>query len=184
MSINLRRPADGRAYLVRGFNVSAFFEVLAEVVEARKVSWKVLAQEIGVSPATLMRRGCGRCPDGATLAALSAWAGLNPADFVVAAESGIKTNSLVAISGVLRSDPTLEPKAVQGLEGIIRAAYASFAQIKRDIALARAARHEAVAPLFGPNGESDDRSGFRDQPFRVVNRANVEDVRGVAILPG
>ena len=121
-----RGTSGGEAYVVRGFNVSAFFEVVAEIVATRNSNWKLLAKEIGVSPSTLSRRGRGRCPDAATLAALSAWAGLNPADFVVASKRRTATNSLAAISGVLRSDPDLAPNAVQALETIIRVAYASM----------------------------------------------------------
>ena len=130
-ALRARGASDGEAYVVRGFNVSAFFEVVAELVAARNTNWKALAKELGVSPSTLSRRGRGRCPDAATLAGLSAWAGLNPADFVVASQSRATTNSLAAISGVLRSDPCLAPNAVQALETIIRVAYASMERSRR-----------------------------------------------------
>ena len=148
MTTSLRAggTSDGEAYVVRGFNVSAFFEVIVEVIAARNSNWKSLAKEVGVSPSTLSRRGRGRCPDAATLAALSAWAGLNPADFVVASKSRVTANSLAAISGVLRSDPALAPNAVQALETIIRAAYASMERSGRTNApLARAAEPLAQA---------------------------------------
>jgi len=138
-SLRARKTGNGEAYVVRGFNVSAFFEVVAEVVAARNSNWKLLAKEIGVSPSTLSRRGRGRCPDAATLAALSAWAGLNPADFVVAPKSRTGTNPLAAISGVLRSDPDLAPSAVQALETIIRVAYASMERSRRTNAPAESA---------------------------------------------
>jgi hypothetical protein len=125
--MDFRKRVDGRVQVTKGFNVSAFFQVLGEVVAARKSNWKLLAKEIGLSPSTLSRMGQGRCPDAATLAALSAWAGLNPADFVAPA-NGRRTSSLAAISGVLRSDPNLEPKAMQALDAIIRAVYAGFEQ--------------------------------------------------------
>ena len=122
------RAADGRAYLVKGFNVSAFFEVLGEVLSARRLTWWMLARQIGVSAATLSRSRHGRCPDATTLAALSAWSGLNPADFVIGPLNGNAATPLPAISGVLRSDPALAPHAVQALEAIIHLAYASFEQ--------------------------------------------------------
>src|SRR5215468_7825786 len=131
VSLRARGTGDGEAYVVKGFNVSAFFEVVAEVVAARNTNWKLLAKEVGVSPSTLSRRGRGRCPDAATLAALSAWAGLNPADFVVASKRRTAANPLAAISGVLRSDPDLAPNAVQALETIIRVAYASMERSRR-----------------------------------------------------
>jgi len=146
-SMRARASGDGEAYVVRGFNVSAFFEVVAEVVAARNSNWKLVAKEIGVSPSTLSRRDRGRCPDAATLAALSAWAGLNPADFVVASKRRTATNPLAAISGVLRSDPDLAPNAVQALETIIRVAYASMARSRRTPAAEHAS--EPLAELQG-----------------------------------
>ena len=130
-ALRARGTDDGEAYVVRGFNVSAFFEVVAELVAARNTNWRVLAKELGVSPSTLSRRDRGRCPDAATLAALSAWAGLNPADFVVASRNRATANSLAAISGLLRSDPCLAPNAVQALETIIRVAYQSMERSRR-----------------------------------------------------
>lgn len=120
------RFADGQAHLVKGFNVSAFYEVLAAVVVDRRSTWRLLARETGVSGATLRRLAQGRCPNAATLTALSAWADLNPADFVVTAQNEMP--GLAAISAVLESDPNLEPAAARDLETIIYLAYAGFRQ--------------------------------------------------------
>jgi transcriptional regulator with XRE-family HTH domain len=123
-----RRFADGRTYLAKGFNVSTFYEVLADVVASRKTTWRLLARETGVRPATLKRIAKGGYPDAATLAILSAWANLNPADFVVTAPNRGPPHSLTEISNVLKSDPNLEPAAARDLETIIYLAYASFRQ--------------------------------------------------------
>ena len=147
-ALRTRVTTGGEAYVVRGFNVSAFFEVIAEVAAARNTNWKSLAKELGVSPSTLSRRGRGRCPDAATLAALSAWAGLNPADFVVASNQRRTANPLAAISGVLRTDPCLAPNAVQALETIIRVAYASIERSSRTDAPAERTS-EPLAELQG-----------------------------------
>lgn len=187
-SMDSRKSVDGRAHVTKGFNVSAFFEVLAEVVAARKSNWKLLAKEIGLSPSTLSRRGQGRCPDAATLAALSAWAGLNPADFVVTPANGRRTSSLAAISGVLRSDPNLEPKAVQALEAIIRVVYASFEQTTRDISLPGAA--DPTAPLIKlpaqhranlaasriHSSEPSGSLGLQPQPLLLRRRRSKQDI--------
>src|SRR5215472_16582814 len=99
------RTLVGRAHVVKGFNVTAFFEDLAEVVAVRNSNWELLAKEIGVIPSTLTQRAGGRCPDAGTLAALSAWAGLNPANFVHVSKSVNAAISLAAISRLLRCDP-------------------------------------------------------------------------------
>ncbi len=120
------RFADGRAHLSNGFNVSAFYEVLAAVMASRKTTWRSLARETEVPEGTLRRLARGGCPDATALAALSAWANLNPADFVVPAPNRLPT--LAAIASVLQSDPKLERAAARDLETIVYLAYAGFRQ--------------------------------------------------------
>ena len=68
----------------KGFNGDAFYRSLEATVSARGINWKQVAAETGVSASTLTRMAQGRKPDAASLAALSAWAGINPSDFVEA----------------------------------------------------------------------------------------------------
>ena len=126
----LSRPnGDKRSERVRGFDAEAYYGALAQIVHAQKISWRQVARETGITPSTLTRMAQGRRPDAASLAVLSAWAGLNPADFVdnprcVADTKPRSTrDSLNAISGVLRSDPNLPPEAARALEDIIHVAY-------------------------------------------------------------
>lgn len=65
------------------WDAAAFYEALARAVAARGKTWKRVAQETGVSASTLSRMADGRRPDAASLAALSAWSGLNPAQFML-----------------------------------------------------------------------------------------------------
>lgn len=120
---------DKRSDRVRGFDAEAYYSALAQIVRAQRISWRQVARETGITPSTLTRMAQGRRPDAASLAVLSAWAGLNPADFVenpryVADTKHHSTrDSLHAISGVLRSDPNLPPEAARALEDIIHVAY-------------------------------------------------------------
>ena len=122
------RLLSGGVHPTKGFNASAFYEVLAQVVTAREVTWRELGRQTGITPSTLSRMAHGAWPDAAGLAALSAWANLNPADFVVKPLDEARGDSLGAICTVLRSDPNLEPTAAQALEAIIGVAYARFTQ--------------------------------------------------------
>jgi hypothetical protein len=63
------------------FDADGFYGDLARVVTVRGVKWKTVSQETGVSQSTLSRMAVGRRPDAASLAALSAWAGINPANY-------------------------------------------------------------------------------------------------------
>ena len=119
----------------KGFDAKAFYDALAQVVQARKVSWRRVARETGVSSSTLTHMAQGRGPDAASLAALSAWAGLSPADFVdTSTERVVKRaikrglEPLDVISSLLRADPDLLPEEAETLEQIIRLAYSRFKQ--------------------------------------------------------
>lgn len=107
----------------KGFNGNAFYRALATTVEARSKNWKQVAAETGVSASTLARMAQGRKPDAASLAALSAWAGLNPSDFVHAPYKATRPEPIAQISTLLRTDPNLDAQAAEAVEAIVRAAY-------------------------------------------------------------
>jgi len=107
----------------KGFNGEAYYRALEATVSARRKNWKQVAAETGVSASTLTRMAQGRKPDAASLAALSAWAGLNPSDFVQAAYKVARPESLAQISTLLRGDPNLDSEGAEAVEAIVRAAY-------------------------------------------------------------
>jgi transcriptional regulator with XRE-family HTH domain len=107
----------------KGFDSAGFYRSLEATVQARSVTWKQVASDTGVSASTLTRMSQGRQPDAASLAALSAWAGLNPSDFVEADFKLPRTESIAQISTLLRSDPNIDVDSAEALEAIVRAAY-------------------------------------------------------------
>lgn len=107
----------------KNFDANAFYEALADTVEARKSTWKAVSQATGVSATTLTRMAQGRSPDAASQAALAAWAGLNPADFVTLPGRRPTKEPLAAALTLLRADPNLKPEAVTALEAVIKATY-------------------------------------------------------------
>src|SRR6266576_2054235 len=104
-------PAEGK-----GFDGDAFYRALEATVVARSKTWKQVAAETGVGASTLTRMAQGRKPDAASLAALSAWAGLNPSDFVQAPYKTPGPEALAQISTLLRSDPNLDTEAAEAME--------------------------------------------------------------------
>jgi hypothetical protein len=72
----------------------------------------------------------GRRPDAASLAALSAWAGLNPSDFVHAPYRALHAESMAQISSLLRADPNLDKESAEAVEAILRAAYERMRKAK------------------------------------------------------
>jgi len=107
----------------KGFNGDAFYRALETTVTARSTTWKQVAADTGVSALTLTRMAQGRGPDAASLAALSAWAGLNPSDFVDAPYKGSRPEAISQISTLLRTDPNLDAQSAEAVEAIVKAAY-------------------------------------------------------------
>lgn len=72
----------------KDFDIELFTRRFRACAEMRGKSMKDVSAETGVSETTLSRmRNEGRKPDAASLAALSAWAGINPAECVKPADS-------------------------------------------------------------------------------------------------
>lgn len=110
----------------KGFDADRFYKALSATVAARQVTWKQVSSETGVSASTLSRMSSGRQPDAGSFAALSAWSGLNPSDFV---EGGRRHAEPIAMVGkLLREDPNLDSQGADALEAIILAAYERFRQ--------------------------------------------------------
>jgi len=141
-----RAPKDDKR-----FNAEAYFNALSSVVEARKVPWTQVSRETGVTTSTLSQMTVGRRPDAASLAVLSAWAGLNPAHFVRKLKKGVP-GSLDSISDVLIADPSLRPKAACALDRIIRLAYDVLTKRRGDRSV-----------LFDPMSETPTRSSKKVQ---------------------
>jgi transcriptional regulator with XRE-family HTH domain len=116
----------------KGFDGDAFYRALEGTVGRRGKNWKQVASETGVSASTLARMAQGRRPDAASLAALSAWSGLNPSDFVDAPYKTRPREPLTQISSLLRSDPNLDAQGAAAVEAIVRAAYERLRKIDAD----------------------------------------------------
>jgi transcriptional regulator with XRE-family HTH domain len=105
----------------RPFDNDAFFAALDATRRARDLSWRQIARETNVSPSTLTRVGQGKRPDVDSFAALAAWAGLDPEDFIPKSER--PAEPLSEISLLLRRDPNLSPEAAAALDEMLKATY-------------------------------------------------------------
>jgi transcriptional regulator with XRE-family HTH domain len=65
------------------FNFEKFYQAVNAKRTARSASWRQVAREVGIGKSTLARMSQNKRPDADGLAALSYWAQLNPADFVI-----------------------------------------------------------------------------------------------------
>lgn len=105
----------------RSFDSQGFFLALNAARESRDVTWKELASQAGVSASTLTRVGQGKRPDVDSFAALVAWAGLKPGDFITA--TPLESEPLAEIAVLLRRDPNLNDDATAALDELLKATY-------------------------------------------------------------
>ena len=108
------------------FDVAALHAALDSERRSRRLTWKDVAAQSGVSASTLTRLSQGRQPDVNSLAALTAWLGMS-ADHFMRAETVDQfgaAGSLAQISSIIHRDPNLNPEGVVALEELIRAMYA------------------------------------------------------------
>ncbi len=115
------------------FDVAALHAAMDGQRRSRRLTWKDVATESGVSAVTLTRLSQGCQPDVNSLAALTAWLGM-AADHFMRSESVARLgapSSLDQISSIIHRDPRLNPDGVTALKEMIKAAYARL-RIDRD----------------------------------------------------
>lgn len=106
------------------FDTEAFYAAIDAQRQSRKLTWKQVATQSGVSASTLTRMAQGRSPDVDGLAALLAWSGLNADAFIHDQEKERgEPETLAMISTYLRSDPRLSPESARALDELIKATY-------------------------------------------------------------
>ena len=108
------------------FDVTALHAAMDSERRSRRLTWKDVASESGVSASTLTRLSQGRQPDVNSLAALTAWLGMSADHFMrggQVAQFGA-ASPLAEISSIIHRDPHLSPEGDAALEELIRATYA------------------------------------------------------------
>lgn len=105
------------------FDAEAFYQALEAARQARRLTWKQVASESGVSASTLTRMAQGKRPDVDGLAALAAWSGLSADDYVRSSEARPAPEPLALITTYLRGDKNLSPEAATALDELIKVTY-------------------------------------------------------------
>lgn len=105
------------------FDASAFFSALDAQRISKKLNWKQVAADSGVSASSLTRMAQGKRPDVDSLAALVAWAGLNADDFIRESDEKTQAEPLAMIATYLHADKNLSEEGATALEELIKATY-------------------------------------------------------------
>jgi transcriptional regulator with XRE-family HTH domain len=106
------------------FDCEGFYSALDDIRRTKNISWKKVADQSKVSASTLTRMGQGKLPDADSLTMLSAWASLNPADFVTDEDlKARETETLPKMMALLRADPNLTDDAINAIQEVLTVAY-------------------------------------------------------------
>lgn len=113
-------------------DVPIFYAVINQTRQSQGLSWRGLAQRLGITPSTFTRMAQGRRPDSDTFAVLVAWLGMPAEDFLkrrdVASED---PDPMGMISLYLRSARNVRPEDAKALEEIIGAAYRALVKNRK-----------------------------------------------------
>ncbi len=106
------------------FDGDAFFSAVDAQRQAKKLTWKKVAEQAKVPASTLTRMSQGRRPDIDSLAALCSWAGLAAENFYIGEAGRIaEAEPLTVVTAHFRADPKLSPEGAKALEALIKTAY-------------------------------------------------------------
>lgn len=107
------------------FDVDALHAALDGERIARRLTWKDVSAECGVSASTLTRLSQGKRPDVDSLTALTHWIGVSADRFMGIPQKGFGGASpLAQISSLLRDDPNLSKDAATALDELVKSTYA------------------------------------------------------------
>ena len=105
-------------------NVDALYGALNAKREAKGLSWRAVAKDIGVSPSLLSRIGNGYRPDADGFVTLVTWLGMSAENFMMTEQKAAETAQpeLVAqLAPLLRASKDLDENDVKYLEDVIQA---------------------------------------------------------------
>jgi transcriptional regulator with XRE-family HTH domain len=108
------------------FDAEKFIATLDNTRQARRATWRKVADEAGVSASTLTRLSQGKRPDVDSLGALAHWAGVQTDIFYTSDIPARTTEPLAQAMGYLRADPNLGEEGANALEAILRVTYEQF----------------------------------------------------------
>ena len=108
-----------RSRVKGNFDGEAFYEALNSQRLARRLTWKDVADQSGISASTLTRMAQGKRPDVDELAALLKWSSLKAEDFIEKPDGGT-AEPLARMTAIIRTDARLSATNKRTLEGVLQ----------------------------------------------------------------
>jgi transcriptional regulator with XRE-family HTH domain len=105
------------------FDSDAFYEALENIRNIKKLTWRKVADQAGVSASTLTRMAQGKRPDVDSMAALAAWSNLNVDNYILGDREVENDNVIEDVAALFRADPSLSTEAKTAIEAIVRTAH-------------------------------------------------------------
>ncbi len=115
------------------FNLEALHAALDAKRRASALSWRKVAEQIGVSASTLTRMAQGANPDVEGFSKMVRWLGESADEFMLASSKKARPKAedlRVVVSRHLRASKELSPESAKALESIIDAAYIQMKGMK------------------------------------------------------
>lgn len=113
-------------------DVQKLFHALDQKRKSKRLSWRMLSAEIGVSASTFTRVSLGQRPDVDNMSRMLTWLGLSLSDILHGEARSASADTLTRISIIVHSDPRLTEARARALEEIIRVSYAALASQEPD----------------------------------------------------
>ena len=102
-------------------DVDSLYAALDKEREARDLSWRSLAKEVGVSPSTMSRMANGQKPDVDSFAALTSWLGVKPETYLVdTVPSQVEPDLMTELAPLFRKRSDLKEVDIEMLETLIK----------------------------------------------------------------
>jgi len=114
------------------FEFDAFLSAVEAERKARKMSWRQIGKETGISPSSLTRLAQGKRLDIDGLIALSSWAGVEMERYYTneRVEPAV-SDTVHEMAALLRGDPNLTPQDAEHLENLLRSSYEFLSHAER-----------------------------------------------------
>lgn len=111
------------------FDHAAFYAALDAQRSARRLCWKDVAEQSGVSQPVLTRIGQGNVPIIDNIAKLCVWMGMDIYTFLHLPTPDVPLDTLTRIAQTLYADPRLDVEAAQAIDATVRLMYEQIVRL-------------------------------------------------------